>query len=105
MITTKRELLFRKEWCQMFKWNAIAHFCWLTAIDFVYCCQWKILLTIVRRTHMTLNDITRFESIFLDDIRGNIDIVGRRKIVIITRTKETIAIWHRFENSVGCDEV
>ena len=54
---------------------------------------------------MTLNDITRFESIFLDDIRGNIDIVGRRKIVIITRTKETIAIWHRFENSVGCDEV
>ena len=54
---------------------------------------------------MTLHDIARLQAELFYLVVGNIDIIGRRQIVIVASTEEAIAVRHHFENSVRLDKV
>ena len=84
----------------MLERNAIANFIWHPTVNHVDACQWEILLSFARRTYSTLYHIASFQAIFLHLLCRNIHIVGRRKIVVIARTKETVAVGHNFEHAV-----
>ena len=99
-ITTKIELFVGEQRRKMLERNAIAYFIWHPTVNHVDTCQREILLSFARRTNSTLYYIARFQSIFLHLLCGNIHVVGRRKIVVIARTKETVAVGHNFEHAI-----
>ena len=99
-ITTKIELFVGEQRRKVFERNAIANFIWHPTINHVDACQWEILLAFAWRTHPTLYYIARFQTIFLHLLCRNIHIVRRRKIVVIARTKETVAVGHNFEHAI-----
>ena len=99
-ITTKIELLVGEQRRKMLEGNAISYFIWCPTINHVDACQWEILLPLTWRAPPTLYHIASFQAIFLHLLRRDIYIVGRRKIVVIARTQETIAVGHDFKYAV-----
>ena len=57
------------------------------------------------RADVTLYNIARFKPETLNLVGCNINVIRRRQIVVVARAKEAIAIWHNFENAIGCDNV
>ena len=76
-VATECEFFFGEEWGEVLKGHAIAHFGGVAAIDFVDAGEWKIFFAFVGWAHVAFDDIARFQTVFLDDVGGDVDIVGR----------------------------
>ena len=59
----------------------------------------------MRRAHVTLHNVARFKAVALDLIGCNIDVVGRREVVIVAWTEEAIAIRHDFKDAICWNNV
>ena len=104
-VAAERELLVGEEWRKMLERYTVAHFRGLPAVDHVHRCEREVLFALVRRTDVTRYHVSRLEPVFLDDVRCDVHIVGRRKVVVVARAQEAVAVGHHFEHAIGRDEV
>ena len=104
-ITAKRVLLIGEERCEMLEGHAVSDGRRLAAVDFLDTCQREVFLAVVWRTHGALQHVASLQAITLDLVGRHVDIIGRRKIVVIAGTQETIAVGHNLEYTVCIDQV
>ena len=89
----------------MLERHAVAYLGGIAAVDLVDAGQGEIFLALARWTHMTKDGVASLQAITLYLVVSHIDIVGRRKVIVIARTKEAITVGHNLEHTVGRDDV
>src|SRR5690606_33327752 len=90
---------------QEIKRHAVAHLGWGVPIDGFDPHQREILLPFCRWPDASAYGIARFESEKLDLGRRDIDTSGASKVIVIGRTKKTIAIGHDFQYALIDDDI
>ncbi len=75
------------------------------AIDTLHAGQGEILLTFFGRTYGSLHHIAALERVLLKLLLADEHIVGRRHIVIVAGTEETVAFRHYLQHAGGLYEV
>ena len=89
----------------MFERNAVAHKSCITAVDFRNLYEREILFAFLRRTDNTFYHIPCLQTEQLDLRLRHIDIIGRRKVVVIRRTQESISILHDFQHTYAAEDI
>ena len=59
----------------------------------------------MRRTHACFNNITCLQAIAAYLVIGDINIIGRREVVVITGTEESIAVGHDFQYAISRNKI
>ena len=104
-VATEHVFLIGEERREMLERHAVAHLGGHTPVDLVDARQREVFLAIVGRAHMTLHHVARLETKVLDLLDGDIDIVGGRKIIVIGRAKESIAVGHHLKNAISLHQI
>ena len=91
---TKHELLVGEERGKMFEGDAVADFLRRATVNPVHLNQREILLALFRGTNGTLHNISGLESEELYLRLGDVNIIGRRKVVVVRGTEEAVAVGH-----------
>ena len=82
-VTAKSELLVREKRSEVFESYSVADLRRIAAVYLVYACKREILFSVVWRTHMTLYDVAGLQSVALYLLHRNVNIVWRRKIIVV----------------------
>ena len=60
----------------------------------------------MRWTDGTLHDVTRLQAPLLNLLRSNVDVIGRRQVVVVAGAQESLtAVLQDFEYTVTCNDV
>lgn len=86
---------------EMLEWQAVSNLRRFAPVDLVNARQREVFLAFAWRSNMTQDGIACLQSETLHLSIGDIDIIGRRKVIIVAGTKEPIAIGHDFEHAIG----
>ena len=57
------------------------------------------------RAHVTLHNVASFKTIALNLVGCNVDVIGRREIVIVAWTEETIAVRHDLKDAISRNNI
>ena len=105
LIATKGKFLFWEEWGKVLESHTVANFWRLTSVDALNGGKGKVLLILVRWTNAALYHVTRLQTILLNLLWWNINIVGRWQIVVVWATQETVTISKTLEYAIAFDDV
>ena len=57
------------------------------------------------RTHGAGHHVARLQAVALDLLRADVDIVGRRQVVVVAGAQESVAVLQYLQHTIACDEV
>ena len=75
-VATEGVLLVGEEWGKMLERYAVAYLGGLFAVYLVNTRHWEVLLAVVWRAHLTLNNVAGLQSVALYLLNRNIHVVG-----------------------------
>ncbi len=103
-MTGEAELLFGEERREALEGDAVAYAVGGQAVNLEELHHREELVTLARRTHTATDGVAGLETIVAYLLGADIDIVGRREIVVVTAAQEAVAVRHHFEHTFGLDD-
>ena len=91
------EFLVGEERRQVVERNPVTHIFGGAAVDFLDLYQREIFFSLLGRTDRALDHVARLQTEEFDLRLRYIHVVGRREVVVVRRTQETIAVGHHLE--------
>ena len=98
------ELLFGEERSEMLKGHTVADKLGRAAIDLCDTGEGEIFFGGLGGRTEGLDYIALLETILLDLLLGDVDIVGRRHIVVVGRAEESVALGHNLKHTLRVDD-
>ena len=89
----------------MFERYTVAYKSRVTSVNLGYFYQWEIFLSFLGWTDNTFHYITGLQAEQLDLWLWNVNIIGRRKVVIIGWAQESITVLHDFQYAGSCEYI
>ena len=98
------ELLVGEEGSEELKPYTVTHSGWIATVDFFHADERKETFAVSGRTNKTIHHITSFQAVMLNLLQGDIDIVGRGQVVVVTAAEESVVLYG-FEHTAHTDDV
>ena len=83
----------------MLKRHPISNKFWSSTIYAFNRTKRKEFLTFFWRSNRTFNNVTCFQAVLLNLSLRNVNIIRRRKIIIVRRTQKAVTVRHNFQNA------
>src|SRR5580704_17554526 len=93
------EAFLRIQRRQVVKQNLVAGFVRRLKVDGLNLDEREVFFAFVRRAYLAADCVTGFKVKFANLGRGDVNVVGARKVVVIGRAEKTVAIGQDFENA------
>ena len=97
------EFLVGEEGGHALEGDAVAYLVGGKAVDFENLDHGEELVAFAWRTHAATDGVAGFETVLAYLLGRDVDIVGRREVVVVARTEESVAVWHHLEHAFGID--